>query len=279
MPERVTANRLTEFIDCLQAIGGSCGNGRLREALKWEEDFYWKVQGKLIEQGRIVPGRGRGGSIRLTGAESGSQTEASQPAAEDVALPATVDEQHQESNGRRRRRSVERPLYDPIKTAVENHWIARFGFDHVLVEETHSRGSKDTGGTFTRPDITVAGIRRYVFLPPRLEIITFEIKPADAVGIMGVLEAIAHREAAHRSYVMYAVGRTTFDSSAEAERISELAQKFGVGVVLTEDPAAVDTWEILLESIRHEPDPARLDRFLGDLPSDSMKSQLQRWIR
>ena len=94
---------------------------------------------------------------------------------------------------------------------------------------------------------------------------------------MGVLEAIAHREAAHRSYVLYATSRTDFDSGSEAERILELAQKYGVGVVLTEAPDQVETWEIIVDAIRHEPDPGRLDRFLNDLPNDEMKKELSKW--
>jgi hypothetical protein len=56
-----------------------------------------------------------------------------------------------------------------------------------------------------------------------------------------------------------------------------LAQKYGVGIVLAEKADKVETWEIMLDAIRHEPDPARLDRFLGDLPSEAMKKQLQKW--
>lgn len=272
MPERVTANRIKEFVACLERLGGSSGNGRLREALKWDEEFYWRVQGKLVGEGQIIAGRGRGGSVRLTTAEVEAET-LPEPAL--GTMPETLAPEAASSPGKRR--LVERPLYGPIKTTIETRWIERFGFDDVRVEETHSQGSKQTGGTFTRPDITVAGIRRYVFLSKRLEIITFEIKPADSVGIMGVLEAIAHREAAHRSYVIYAISRTAFESSAEAERIIELAQKYGVGLILTEDPAQVDTWEIVLDALRHEPDPARLDRFLGDLPSEQMKKQLHKW--
>ena len=73
MPERVTANRVADFVECLQKLGGASGNGRLRDALKWEEEFYWKVQGKLIEEGRIRsrprPGRFRqtnGGRVRAS---------------------------------------------------------------------------------------------------------------------------------------------------------------------------------------------------------------------
>ncbi len=133
------------------------------------------------------------------------------------------------------------------------------------------------GGTFTRPDITAIGIRRYIYLSKRLEIVTFEVKSGDAVGIMGVLEAIAHREAAHRSYVIYTTSKASFESAAEAERILELAQKYGIGVILAESPESIKDWEIVIDTIQNEPDPARLDRFLGDLPSDSMKKKLAKW--
>jgi hypothetical protein len=164
-----------------------------------------------------------------------------------------------------------------LKASIEGKWINRFALDDVLVDETHSRGSKDTGGTFTRPDITAVGFRSYVYLPKRLEIVTFEIKPAEAISIMGVLEAIAHREAAHRAYVMFATSRVNFEIESEGERITELAQQYGVGIVLTEKPDDVDSWEIMLDAIRHEPDPGRLDRFLADLPGDNMKKQLSKW--
>ena len=181
MPERITSNRLTDFLDALQQLGGSAGNVRLRLHLDWDEEFYWKVQGKLIEDGKIVPGRGKGGSVRLTKAEDSSGNEQS------TARSLPLNEVR------------ERDSYLRIKEAIEKKWINKFGFDAVLVEETHSRGSKNTGGTFTRPDITAAGIRRYVYLSKRLEIVTFEVKTGKNVDILGVLEAIAHREAAHRS--------------------------------------------------------------------------------
>ncbi len=260
MPDRITKKRLSEFIVALENTAGSSGNGSLRNALGWDEDFYWKVQGRLIEDGRIVPGRGKGGSVRLTEAETVSSIK-----------PETNLEKEGPSKYR------ERDLYAPLKVSIETRWINRFGFDEFSVDETHTRGAKDTGGTFTRPDITAAGVRRYMYLPKRLEIVTFEVKSRDAVGIIGILEAIAHREAAHRAYAIYAVNRADFEGSAEAERILELGQKHGVGIILTEDPSNVEGWEMLLDAIRHEPDPARLDRFLGDLPSEAMRKKLSKW--
>lgn len=256
----VTQKRLEEFVARLTKLGGSCGNERLRQELNWNKDFYWKVQGRLIEQGRILPGRGRGGSVRLPE----PQVEAASPA------PASS---WSETQAKER----EKDLYGPLKESIEKKWINRFGFDDCYVAETHSRGSKDTGGTFTRPDITVAGVKRYIYLPKRLEIVTFEVKPASAVSIMGALEAIAHREVSHRSYVIYPISRQKFESETEAERITELSQKYGIGILLAEKPDDVETWEIVLDAIRHEPDPARLDRFLADLPSDTMRGKLARW--
>jgi hypothetical protein len=254
---KLAQGRIQEFVVALQKTGGSCGNGNLRQQLGWEEEFYWKVQERLIAEGRVVAGRGRGGSVRLI--------EAPETVSEPEPLAAPVLKER------------ERTLYAPLKASIEGKWIKRFGFDDVIVDETHSRGAKDTGGTFTRPDITAAGYRGYVYLPKRLEVITFEVKPAEAISIMGVLEAIAHHEAAHRAYVMFATSSANFEAAVEYERISELAQKYGVGIVLTEKPDDVENWDIVLEAIRHDPDPARLDRFLGDLPSDNMKKELMKW--
>jgi hypothetical protein len=256
----LTKGRVQEFIDALEKLGGSSGNKSLREELGWDEDLYWKVQGNLISEGRLAPGRGKGGSVHTPA----SGTRAAPGSAAVATSPVTAKESD---------------LYAPLKASIETKWINRFALDGVLVDETHSRGSKDTGGTYTRPDITAVGIRSYVYLPKRLEVVTFEIKPADAVSIVGILEAIAHSESAHRAYVIYATSHAAFDAATDAERIMELAQKYGVGIILTEKPDDVESWEIVLDAVRHEPDPARLDRFLTDLPGDNMRKQLSKWTR
>jgi len=214
--------------------------------------LYWRVQGALIEKGVIIAGRGKGGSVRLSETEVG-------PDRKTPVVGSTYGK--------------DKDSYEPLKAAIEKKWINRFGFDQVLVSKTAFQGSRDTGGTFTRPDITAAGVRRYVYLPKRLEVVTFEVKSAEAVNIMAVLEAIAHREAAHRSYVIYTTSHAKFEGATEADRIVELAQKYGIGIVLAEGPDNVESWEILFDAIRNEPDPARLDRFLGDLPDENMNEQ------
>jgi len=263
MPITATKEQLKAFLALLKEWGGKSGNVSLRQGLGWEEDLYWSAQGQLIKEGLIGLGRGRGGSVHLPESEMKNIST-------DEKTVATV------AKGKDAQKR-ERDLYLPMKTSIEGKWIKRFGFDEVYVDETHSQGSRDTGGTFTRPDITAAGIRRYVYLPKRLEIVTFEIKPIEAVNITGVLEALAHKEGAHRSYVIYSISRTSFDEAVESERIIELSQKYGIGVILAENPDQVETWEMVLDAARHEPDPARLDRFLSDLPNDAMKKKLSKW--
>ena len=256
MPVRMVEGRLDDFVAALKKSGGSSGNRALRQRLGWEEEFYWRVQGRLIEKGIIAPGRGMGGSVHLT-------DRLEEPVSVGHELPDAQNESIKESD-----------LYRPLKQSIQKNWINRFGFDEVRVDETHSLGKRDTGGKFTRPDITAVGVRRYKYATKRLEVVTFEVKAGDSVGIMGVLEAIAHRESAHRAYVIYATSKEKLESSHENDRIFEISQKYGIGVILAENPVAVEDWEIVLDALRHEPDPDRLDRFLDEVPTEDTKEWL-----
>jgi hypothetical protein len=44
-----------EFLGGLEALGGSAGNGRLRELLGWEEGPYEAVKASLLATGRLRP--------------------------------------------------------------------------------------------------------------------------------------------------------------------------------------------------------------------------------
>ncbi|MCD9004999.1 type I restriction-modification system subunit M [Luteimonas sp. XNQY3] len=56
------------FMQTLEALGGSAGNGKLGNALGWADSTYQRVKAHLIEESRIVPGRGRGGSVSIANA-------------------------------------------------------------------------------------------------------------------------------------------------------------------------------------------------------------------
>jgi type I restriction enzyme M protein len=59
-----------ELLGALEALGGSAGNGRLRELLTWEEALYEAVKASLLAAGRLRTGRGRGGSVSLAAGAS-----------------------------------------------------------------------------------------------------------------------------------------------------------------------------------------------------------------
>lgn len=55
----------------LPADGSSIGNGSLREMLGWSETRYFAARQRLIDDGRVLTGKGRGGSVRRAEAADG----------------------------------------------------------------------------------------------------------------------------------------------------------------------------------------------------------------
>ncbi len=50
------------------------------------------------------------------------------------------------------------------------------------------QGRRETGGSWSRPDLALIGYRKYEFLPERVfELFSFEVKPANDVSIKGVM--------------------------------------------------------------------------------------------
>jgi type I restriction enzyme M protein len=77
-----------KFIAALTELGGSAGNGRLREALQWMEATYNAVKDDLLAEGTIVLGRGRGGSVAFAAGDD--ETEDAEQDAEAMAMPAAT---------------------------------------------------------------------------------------------------------------------------------------------------------------------------------------------
>lgn len=85
-----SAEQLIErYIAVLTALGGKAGNQRLLEALDWQDSTYQRVKQQLIDEGRIRPGRGRGGSVALVEATKSSAASDVVPASKSRPKPKT----------------------------------------------------------------------------------------------------------------------------------------------------------------------------------------------
>jgi hypothetical protein len=146
---------------------------------------------------------------------------------------------------------------------------------------TAQQGRRSTGGIWSRPDITSVEVRTFAYVPGKfLEVVTFEVKPAGVINVQAVYEALAHRRAATRAYVLFHVPADLRAQFQEViDEISEVARAHGVGVVTAEDPGHYETWEERVEAQRVEPDPARLDEFISTQLSESAKSDISLRLR
>ncbi len=101
------------FIDALNELGGSAGNGKLSSALGWADDTYERVKAQLIEERRIVTGRGRGGSVALADASSVSAP-ANPAKRKEAAAPAA------KANGRKPESNTYTQAFNAIDKAMRN---------------------------------------------------------------------------------------------------------------------------------------------------------------
>lgn len=246
---------------------GSIGNKTLKEKLgnTWSaDDLYWKIRNLLIDEGSLEKGRGNGGSVKRV----------IQQADKDIP-PDSLNESAQNPYEK------ELDLYEPIAKVLSNEWAKDKGFDNYLIEITAKQGSKQTGGKWTRPDITAIGCKKFLYLPSQfLDVITFEIKPTNTIDVSAVYEALAHRRSATRAYVIAHIPKKVKSDYKEImEAVYDEAKKFGVGVIVVDDPTDFYTWVTWLEADRVEPDPIRLNEFIAQQFPQEKKDKIIKWFK
>ena len=257
------------FLAALESCGGRASNGALRSKLGWDDEKYWRKHTQLHDEGFIEKGRGYGGIVIRIG-----QAPPEVPNAEVVAsLSPSEADSDAEDIGR------ELDLYEPVRKELQAHWAQQRLLDACHCEVTALQGRRDTGGSWTRPDLALIGYKKYEFLPEKVfELVTFEVKPVTDISIKGVMEALAHREAATRSIVIYHTAGAEFGSFAEATRIQDLATKHGVGVYAARRADTFDQWIEVIPAQRASPDPEAVDAFIRRTMSDATKTLLRKWF-
>lgn len=273
--EALEPARITELEEQLMArvpIEGTIGNTSLIAALAasgWETAYYWQIRNRLIERGQLVRGRGQGGSVRrAVGGDVAVGVVASVP--ETSPVPRGMDGT-----------PTERALYEPMAAVMRAKWAGDYRLETFHVEVTAHQGARQTGGKWTRPDITLVACRTFPYVPGRhFDVITFEVKPADALDVTVVYEALSHRRAATRAYALLHVPPGLELQLREVvDAICNEAKRFGVGVIVAGEPGDYSTWEEMVEAVRHEPDPERLNEFLSQQVSQHCRELIAKWFR
>jgi len=266
------------FIRNLRECGGRAGNPALRSRLNWDEKKYWSVHQELVEAGLIAKGRGQGGTVILVVPDSieGAQHAAGTLSKSDASAVSEELVQAVEVTSRTETRELD--LYEPALEQLRKHWPTDKQLLYAVFEITALQGRRDTGGSWSRPDIVGVGLRKFEYLPDRVvEVYSFEIKAEYDVSIKGVLEALAHREAATRSYVIYHTGGKAWDDFAEAQRIEQLAARHGVGVIVAADISSFsEGWDERVSASRSASDPEALDRFIRLTLTEETRGEIRR---
>jgi hypothetical protein len=269
------------FLDTLRAQGDRAGNTTLQRELGWDETKYWRIHQQLYDTGVIERGRGYGGTVLLA-------QQRTDPPVTTTMAPQSVQSARRLGIAPGSTAAIEAlaegyrgelRLYAPVKNQLETHWARRRLLDDFHCEITALQGRRDTGGSWSRPDLALIGYRKYEFLPERVfELFSFEVKPANDISIKGVMEALAHREAATRSYVIYHTAGEDFFALPEAERIEELAARHGVGVYAAKDVNDFSQWAEVVTGLRASPDPEAVDTFIRRTLSEEAKTKLRKWF-
>ncbi len=261
------------LLDCLPPDGATKGNQAVRRQLGWDEDRYFAVRNRLEDEGLVLRGQGRGGTVRrnLTPAVPTVISTGTAPAGGGAVLSGDAEETIHNELG----------LYEPMRRVIAGEWAKDHRADPVAVEITAQQGRRATGGTWSRPDITSVEVRTFSYVPGKyLEVVTFEVKPYTAVNVQAVYEALAHRRAATRAYVLLHVPVDVAPQLNEIiTDIAAVARGHGVGLITAEDPSNYETWEDRVDAERHEPDPERLDEFISAQLSDSAKRKISLRLR
>lgn len=250
-----------ELLAFVPSDGSKIGNKKLISQLtsnkKWTIQQVWDIRNQLIDEAVLEKGKGKGGSVKLS----------------DIKQVEVI----KETAGKK---VLEPKLYEPMRKVLHDDWAPDMGLKNVIVEITAKKLPKNYSGKWTQPDITMGSYRTFPWLHGKyFDIITFEVKPFDMLDITVVYEALAHRRASTKAYVIvYIPQGNEIDSEDKLIEIIAEAGHHGIGVIVATDASDFETWETKLEAIRSEPEPDALNKFITSL-SQEFKDQWAQWLR
>lgn len=207
------SEKAKQLLNAIPQDGSHIGNTSLRSSLNWGEE-YWDIRQQLLDNGLIVVGRGRGGSVARTTVAPGFEVTAKATLA-GLLVKDEFD------------------LYEPLRKWLKSDWggAAEADGDYYWVEVTASpSGRKRESGKWSRPDLTFVQVSTYELIPkPTVEVTSFEVKRYnEALDLSNVYEAASHSRWTHYSYLVI---EDTKSKPLEPEpRFLRELSRFGVGL-------------------------------------------------
>jgi hypothetical protein len=264
-----------KLYDLTPVDGRAIGNATLRESLRTalpdEEltlDDYWDLRNSLITDGKLEKGRGKGGAVRRV-------VTVTEPIA--VLVPGGVATGLPEAVAAVQAVVAESALYESFQKCVQTGYVPDNFLKPWICEITAFQGRRNTGGLWTRPDVTLIAIQTFAYVPSKLfEVITFEIKPNIETAMEGVYECAAHSAFAHRSYLAFPASDEYSDNPLY-ERIADECERFGLGLILFENVQNWDTYTFEVNAKRHNPDPRSVNDFIKGQISEKGREEIQCW--
>lgn len=258
------ASEEQRLVDTLAKLGGSAGNVTLMRELGWSEERYYRARDRLVDEGQLVRGPGRGGSVRLVSEEEEAEEPVSTRAETQAQTTIREDE-----------------LYEPIRRVLNDSFSKDRGFRWHHVEVTARQGRRLTGGRWTRPDITMVSLMRYRYVPGlHLEVWTFEVKTREAVDVSAVYESLAHTRFGTRAYVAFPFPEEPEGTERELlDAVVAEAERHGVGVITMTDPADYQSWYEIVPAKRTDAEPEAINDFIATQLSPDARTELQDQLR
>lgn len=220
-----------------------------------DSDRFYQIRDYLIDQGFVCKVKGPGELSKLVSQSANGEDN------NDFKIPYGKEKQ----------------LYDPLVKTLREEWAPKhLGSSYYLVLKTADMGRKDTGGQWSRPDITIVTKKTWGYLKhSQMEVTTFEVKPTGYLdNITGVYEAASHAMFAHYSYLMLQYEKRP--EIHKVEPISKLCKRFGIGLILFSDPKDYSTFIIEQTPDKKAPNYDEIESFLTILHNTSVKPEIEK---
>lgn len=164
----------------------------------------------------------------------------------------------------------ERLLEQPIEDFLASEEVFRRLRLHpdMTVWQRTARGGRAGTGIWSRPDFTIATIRRRKYDPVRhLDLMAFELKNLAGSTVVAVHEALAHTRFAHYAFLL--CPRSALNEGVQTA-IRESCALHGVGLISFEiqsgasDKPKLDDFRFEVDARRQSPEPDQVDSYIDD---------------